>query len=47
MADLDDLMAEAYGDHPALAEVRRQIAVEMDRTTAELALFGVMVPEAF
>jgi hypothetical protein len=47
MADLDDLMVEAYGDHPALAAVRAEIAREMDRTTRELAVYGVTVPEAF
>lgn len=47
MAELDDLMIEAYGDHEALAAVRAQIAAEMDRTQAELAAHGVTIPEAF
>lgn len=46
-ADLDDLMVEAYGDHPALATVRATIAAEMDKTAAELRLHGVEIPEAF
>jgi predicted TIM-barrel enzyme len=47
MADLDDLMVEAYGDHPALAAVRAEIAAEMDRTSKELARYGISIPEPF
>lgn len=43
LADLDGLMAEAYGDHPALADVRRQISIEVDRTLDELRVRGVEI----
>lgn len=36
-AELDVLFVEAYGDHPALAEVRRQIVGRMDECSVEIA----------
>lgn len=41
LVELLDLQAEARGDHPALAEVRRQVAERIDAFLATLAGYGV------